>query len=397
MRAESTIAAGTANGYLKRARDIGCRLQLVRAEVYLLSVPMVITFRSAYGRSAARKRMIVIRLEDESGAIGWGEAPVAERPVYCTDTADSTWSALVDLLIPALLRRQFGGPAELAGAWADLLGQNYAKNAVECAAWAITSAKLDTPLAGLLGAVRDAVPVGESFPICDSVEALLPLVEARLREGFGRVKLKIAPGWDVEAVSAVRERFPGIPVSVDANCGYAPGAGPWPALDDYGLVMIEQPFAGDALLEMSQLQQNLRTPLCLDESASSYNTVRTALHLGAGRIVNIKPPRLGGLLPSLAVHDLCVAQHVPAWCGGTLETGIGRGFNLALAALPGFTLHSDMSPARIFYEQDLVEPTFDIELNGCIAVPARAGNGFPVLADRVAASAVRRWASDADQ
>ncbi len=367
----------------------------------MVSLPMVTTFRSAYGRSASRKRMIVVRLEDDDGTAGWGEAPVAERPVYCTDTAESTWSALVDLLIPAVLGRQFNGPAELAGSWADLIGQNYAKNAVECAVWAITSAKLDAPLARLWGAVRDAVPVGESFPICDSIEALLTQVEARLREGFGRVKLKIAPGWDVAAVSAVRESFPGVPVSVDANCGYTPGGGsgggPWQALDDYGLVMIEQPFAGDALIEMSQLQQSLRTSICLDESAASYNTVRTALQMGAGRIVNIKPPRLGGLLPSIAVHDLCAAQQVPAWCGGTLETGIGRGFNLALAALPGFTLHADMSPARIFYERDLVEPTFDIDLNGRIAVPTRAGNGFPVVADRVAASAIRRWASGAQQ
>ena len=195
----------------------------------------------------------------------------------------------------------------------------------------------------------------------------------------------------------MRDRFPGIPVSVDANCGYAPGGGPWQALDDYGLVMIEQPFAADALIELSQLQQTLRTPLCLDESASSYNTVRTALQLDAGRIVNIKPPRLGGPLASIAVHDLCAARSVPAWCGGTLETGIGRGFNLALAALPGFTLHSDMSPARIFYEQDLVEPTFDVGLDGCIAVPTRPGNGFPVVPERVAASAIRRWASDTKQ
>ena len=180
---------------------------------------------------------------------------------------------------------------------------------------------------------------------------------------------------------------------MDANCGYLPGSGPWQALDDYGLVMIEQPFAADALIELAELQQTIRTPLCLDESASSYNTIRTALKLDAGRIINIKPPRLGGPLASIAIHDLCAARNVPAWCGGTLETGIGRGFNLALAALPGFTLHSDMSPARIFYEQDLVEPTFDVGLDGSIAVPARAGNGFPVVPERVAASAIRRWDS----
>ena len=242
--------------------------------------------------------------------------------------------------------------------------------------------------------MRDAVDVGESFPICDTPRELLAEVGARLEEGFGRVKLKIAPGWDVAAVRAVQDAFPSVPVSVDANCGYSLDSGPWPELDDLGLVMIEQPLAGDALIEMSQLQQGLRTPLCLDESASSYNTTRTALHLDAGRIVNIKPPRLGGVLTSMAVHDLCLREQVPAWCGGTLETGIGRGFNLALASLPGFTLHSDMSPARLFYDQDLVEPTFDIRPDGTVAVPTRPGNGFPVVPERVAAAAIRRWSSD---
>jgi O-succinylbenzoate synthase len=379
---------------LGQAREVRCPLRLARAEVLMLSLPMVRTLRSAYGRSSGPKRVIVVRLEDEEGAVGWGESPVAERPVYCADTAESTWYALTALLLPDILHRQFSSPAEVAGRGADLLGQSYAKNAVESAVWAITSAELGIPLSRLWGGTRDAVPVGESFPICDSTEALLTMVEARVSEGFARIKLKIAPGWDVGAAAAVRDRFPGLPLSVDANCGYAPGLGPWAELDDLDLVMIEQPFAADALLELSQLQRGLRTPLCLDESASSVNTTRTALHLGAGRIVNIKPPRLGGPLSSIAVHDLCAAQQVPVWCGGTLETGIGRGFNLALAALPGFTLHADMSPARILYQQDLVEPTFDIGEDGCIAVPGRPGNGFPVAEERVAASAIRRWASD---
>jgi o-succinylbenzoate synthase len=397
MQAESPTTTDSAAQCLERARAVRSPLRLTRAEVFMLSLPMVRSLWSAYGRSSGPKRVIVVRLEDEDGTVGWGESPVAERPVYCADTAESTWYALTRVLLPDVLHRRFSGPADVTCCWADVLGQNYAKNAVESAVWAVTSAQLDIPLSRLWGGVRDAVPVGESFPICESTEALLALVEARVSEGFARIKLKVAPGWDIGAATAVRERFPGMPLSVDANCGYVPGSGPWAALDDLGLVMIEQPYAADDLMELAQLQRGLRTPVCLDESASSRNTIRTALHLGAGRIVNIKPPRLGGLLPSIAVHDLCAAEQVPVWCGGTLETGIGRGFNLALAALPGFTLHSDMSPARIFYEQDLVEPTFDIDQSGCIAVPSRAGNGFPVAADRVAAAAIRRWTSDADR
>jgi o-succinylbenzoate synthase len=383
---------------LGRAAGVRAPVRLARASVFMLSLPLVRAFRSAYGRSAGNKRVIVIRLEDVDGLTGWGEAPVAERPLYGADTAESTWSALTDLLLPPLLGRPLGGPADAAATWACLIGQKYAKNAVETAIWALTSARLGVPLAPLWGGVRDAVPVGESFPICDTAEALLDEVGARIREGFGRVKLKIAPGWDVRPAQAVRQAFPGVPLSVDANCGYAPGHGaggaPWAALDELGLVMIEQPLAGDALLEMAELQASLLTPLCLDESSSSVNVTRTALALGSGRVVNIKPPRLGGILPAIAVHDLCARRQVPVWCGGMLETGIGRGFNLALAALPGFTLHSDMSPARMFYAHDLVEPTFDIRPDGCIAVPDRAGNGFPVVPERVADATIRSWESD---
>ena len=383
---------------LHRAAAVQAPVLLARAGVHELSLPLVRTFRSAYGRSAGHKRLIVVRLEDADGHIGWGEAPIAERPLYGADTAESTWSALTGLLLPPLLGLPLAGPADVAATWARIIGQQYAKNAVETAVWALASARLGVPLARLWGGVRDAVPAGESFPICDTTEALLAEVAARVSEGFGRVKLKIAPGWDIVPARAVQEAFPGLPLSVDANCSYVPGYGsagaPWAALDELGLVMIEQPLAGDALLDMAALQERLRTPLCLDESASSVNLTRAALALGSGRIVNIKPPRLGGILPAIAVHDVCARQQVPVWCGGMLETGIGRGFNLALAALPGFTLHADMSPARLLYTHDLVEPTFDIRPDGCIAVPARAGNGFPVVPGRVADATIRSWESD---
>ncbi|MDQ2876217.1 MAG: o-succinylbenzoate synthase [Actinomycetota bacterium] len=388
------VTESSAAGFLSRARAVSEAVALARAGVFMLSLPQIRTFRSAYGRSSGCKRLIVVRLEDADGITGWGEAPVSERPLYGADTAESTWSALTDLLLPPLLGATFAGPAAVAATWAGIIGQQYAKNAIETAAWAITSARLGVPLAQLWGGTRDAVPVGESFPIHDSTGALLDEVGARVAEGFGRIKLKIAPGWDVAPARAMIEAFPGLPVSVDANCGYAAGDPVFAELDELGLLMIEQPLAGDALLDMAGLQQSLRTPLCLDESASSVNTTRTALALTAGRIVNIKPPRLGGILPAIAVHDLCGDQQVPVWCGGMLETGIGRGFNLALAALPGFTLHSDMSPARMFYAHDLVDPTFDIRPDGLIAVPARAGNGFPVVPERVADACVRSWDSD---
>jgi O-succinylbenzoate synthase len=380
---------------LDRARAVTAPLRLARASVYLLALPLVRTFRSAYGRSSGRKRVIVIRLEDADGVVGWGEAPVSDRPVYGADTAESTWAALTEYLLPPLLGVSFDGPAAAAATWSGLIGQHYAKNAAETACWAIASARLGEPLARLWGGSRDAVPVGESFPICDSPGALLAEVSARLAEGFGRVKLKIAPGWDTVPAAAVRAAWPDIPLSVDANCGYCAGpGGPWAGLDELGLVMIEQPLAGDALLDLARLQESLATPLCLDESVTTVNVTRTALALRAGRVVNIKPPRVGGILTAIAVHDLCTAAGLPAWCGGMLETGIGRGFNLALAALPGFTLHSDMSPTRLFYAADLCDPTFDIRPDGHIEVPDRPGNGFPVVPERVAQATIRSWESN---
>jgi O-succinylbenzoate synthase len=388
------VTAGSPAGYLDRARGIEAPLRLARASVFLLSLEQVRAFRSAYGRSSGRKQVIVVRLEDADGRIGWGEAPAPARPLYAADTPASSWSALTDLLLPPLLGRDFAGPAQVADTWAGLIGQHYAKNAVETAVWALASERLGVPLARLWGGTRDAVPVGESFPICDTIDDLHAEVAARVGEGFARIKLKIAPGWDVEPARAMREAFPGVPVSVDANCGYGPDDPALAGLDELGLVMIEQPLPGDALSEAAALQRRLATALCLDESAATVGLTRAALALGSGRVVNIKPPRLGGILPAIAVHDLCAAQRVPVWCGGTLETGIGRGFNLALAALPGFTLHSDMSPARMFYARDLVDPTFDIRPDGVIAVPARAGNGFPVVPERVADACVRGWESD---
>lgn len=379
------------SGSLARAKEIESPIRLCRADLFMLSLPMCRTFKSAYGASSGMKRVILVRLEDDDGAVGWGEAPVAERPVYCADTAEGTWSVLTDLILPGVIAQRFSGPSQLVATWKNFLGQHYAKHAVESASWAIASEKIGVPLALMWGGDRARIPVGESFSIYDNVELLLDEIALRLKEGFSRIKLKIAPGWDVSVVSAVKNTFPGIPLSVDANCGYTVESGPWKELDDFDLLMIEQPLPGDALLELSTLQSALQTPICLDESATGYNMTRTALRLGAGRIVNIKPPRLGGLLECFAVHDLCVDLDVPAWCGGTLETGVGRGFNLALASLPGFTMHADMSPARIFYEEDLVDPTFDIELDGCIGVPSRPGNGFPVVPERVERFAIRRW------
>jgi O-succinylbenzoate synthase len=381
-RAEESIAA--------RARRVEVPIRVGRIDVHSLELPLVHHFRTAYG-TISRKRTILVRLEDVEGIVGWAEAPTAELPTYGPDTHESTWYALTELLAPRLSGRSFSSPAGLAASWAELRGHHPAKHALECAAWSVASQKVGTSLSRLWGGVRQAVPVGESFGIADTVAALLDQIERRMAEGYCRIKVKIEPGWDVEVLRAVAERFPGVPLSADGNCGYV--GGPWAELDRLGLLMIEQPLAADALCELADVQASISTPICLDESASSPGITRAALRLGCGRTVNIKPARLGGILASMEVHDICQSQSLPVWCGGMLETGIGRGFNLALASLPGFSLPADMSPARIFYAEDLVEPTFDIRPDGTVKVPEQPGCGFHVREDRVDRHTTASWSS----
>jgi O-succinylbenzoate synthase len=368
-------------------------IRLTAVEVLALDLPMITTFRTAHG-TTTKKRTILVRAEDSDGVVGWGEAPAGDLPLYSADTYQSTWYALTQLLVPLVAGRSFAGPAELAAAYAKYQGYNMAKHGLECAAWAIASEKLRRPLRELFGGDKTGIPTGESFGIQPTVDALLNEIEERLGQGFCRIKVKIQPGWDAQVLRRVVESFPGVPVMGDGNTGYDPREpGPWRELDDLGLLMIEQPFAGDAIVELAELQSRLRTPLCLDESALTPGLTAAALRLGAGRIVNIKPGRLGGITPSLAVHDHCRQIGVPVWCGGLLETGIGRGFNLAIASLDGFTLPADMSPARLFYAEDLVDPTFDIGKDGTIPVPELPGCGFRVDEKRVRKYQAERWSS----
>jgi len=368
-------------------------IRLTSVEVLALDLPMITTFKTAHG-TTSKKRTIIVRAQDADGVVGWGEAPAGDLPLYSADTYESTWYALTRLLVPLVLGKGFNGPAELAAAYSGYQGYNMAKHGLECAAWAIASEKLGRSLRDVFGGDKVAIPTGESFGIKSSVEELLAEIEERVAQGFCRIKVKIEPGWDVEVLPKVVSANPNLPVMADGNTGYDPlVAGPWQRLDELGLLMIEQPFSGDALIELAALQSRLRTPICLDETALSPGITAAALKLGAGRIVNMKPARLGGLTPSLAVHDRCLEQGVPVWCGGLLETGIGRGFNLAISSLPGFSLPADMSPARLFYAEDVVDPTFDIRKDGTIPVPELPGCGFHVDERRVRKYQSESWTS----
>jgi O-succinylbenzoate synthase len=369
-------------------------IRLARVTVYSVELPLIMAFRTAHGNTTSR-RTTIVRAEDTDGVVGWGEAPAGSLPTYTADTERSTWYALTELLVPLVLGRTFPGPADFALAWDSYQGYHLARHALECCAWTIASERLGRPLAELFGGEQTAILTGESFGIEEGLPALMREIENRLAQGFMRIKVKIMPGWDMDVLRAVAAAFPGVPLMADANTGYEPGGDEFAAIDDLGLLMLEQPFAGDALSELADLQARLRTRICLDESATTPGITRAALRIGAGRIVNVKPPRLAGPLRAMAVHDDCRERDVPVWCGGMFETGIGRGVNLALASLPGFTLPADMSPARLFYAEDLVDPTFDIQKDGTIPVPQRPGLGFPVAEKRIRRYAVDTWDSRA--
>jgi O-succinylbenzoate synthase len=339
------------------------------------------------------RRIVLVQLAGE-GVEAWSECVAGEHPNYSPENADTAWLAIREWLAPRLLGRRFAGPAEV---WPvldrNVRGHNMAKAALEMGAWELAAQAAAMPLAELLGGVNRRIPVGVSLGIQESPAALAAKAGAALARGYHKIKLKIEPGSDVEFVRAVRRALgPDAPLMADANNAYRlEDAAQLAALDDFGLLMIEQPLAWDDLLRHAELQRRLRTPICLDESITSPERAADMITLGAGRIVNIKPGRMGGFRQSLATHDLCAAHGVPVWCGGMLESGIGRGHNVALASLPNFTLPGDLSPSERYWERDVVDPEWTMDREGWVQVPRdRPGIGVTVDLARIEALTVRR-------
>jgi len=345
-----------------------------------VALPLRRPFRASYGTETAR-RSLLIRVITADGD-GWGECVALSEPLYSPEYVDGATAVIRDHLLPRLWSAGAITAGGVAPALAAVRGHPMAKSAVEMAVLDAELQRSGRSLASHLGADRTLVPAGVSVgmaPVAQLLDAVAGYVDA----GYRRVKLKIGPGSDIEPVRAVRERFGNeLLLQVDANGAYRlTDADSLAALDDWGLLMIEQPLAEDDLLGHAELARRLRTPICLDESITSARAAATAITLGACRVVNIKPGRVGGYLEAQRVHDVCVESGVAAWCGGMLETGIGRAANLALAALPGFTLPGDVSPPDDYLAEDLTPP---LVLNeGCLTVPSGPGIGVPILADVV--------------
>ncbi|MEU4695111.1 o-succinylbenzoate synthase [Actinoplanes sp. NPDC023714] len=319
---------------------------------------------------------ILVRYESTGGAVGWGEIASPSGPFYSAETVSSCWAVARDFLIPIVRATEWDHPAALAGAMAKVRGNHFARAGFDMAAWSLFAAASDVPLAAALGGTRARAEAGVSLGIEPTIDALLEQVASRVAEGYRRVKLKIAPGWDVEPVRAVRAAFPDVPVHVDANGAYSESdIAVFSSLDELGLLMIEQPFAPRALVAHAALQSRLRTPICLDETVEDVDDLVTALRLGAGRVLNIKVSRMGGLTHALRAHDVARAEGVPVWCGGMHEFGIGRAANVALSSLPGFTLPSDVSGSDKYYARDVTTRPI-VCADGWVDVPSTPGLGW---------------------
>ncbi len=361
--------------------------RVLALELRLVSLPLVRPFRTSFGEERT-KEAVLVRAETPEGP-GWGECGAGLDPRYSEEFNEGVWLVIRDHLGPVLLSAGNLAAPDVGRTLAWARGHRMAKAALEMAVLDAELRAQGRSLASYLGADRDRVECGVSVGIAPTLEALLEQVEGYLADGYRRIKLKIEPGVDVKRVAAVRRAHPGVPLSVDANGAYT--LDDWSVfrqLDDLDLLMIEQPLPHEDLVEHAKLQRRISTPICLDESIRSAADARAALELGACRIINIKPGRVGGLLEGRRIHDLAVAQGAPVWCGGLLETGIGRAANLALAALPGFTLPGDTSASRRYFADDLTEP-FVMDADGTMAVPKSPGLGVEPRSDRLAQCTLR--------
>jgi O-succinylbenzoate synthase len=360
--------------------------RLDRVEVRRLAVPLRRPFQTSRGRTTVKDVLLVLVSAD--GVTGVGECVADSEPSYLPETTETVIHVLRDFLAPAALAAPLAHPRDLAARFGHVRGHEMAKAALEMAVWELWARREGVPLHRLLGGRGGEVAAGVSIGLQESVEALLEVVAREREAGYRRYKVKIEPGRDVALVEALRRRFPDLPLLVDANGAYgADDTAVFEALDGQGLLMVEQPLGWDDLLGHARLQRRLATALCLDESVRSPHLCWQALELGAARVINIKAGRVGGFAASVAIHDLCRERGVPVWCGGMLETGIGRLANVHLQTLPGFTPGDTSASARMF-EEDLVEPPVTVSSDGTIAVPERPGIGHEILWTRVAGATV---------
>ena len=354
-----------------------------------IGMPLVTPFETSFGRVTDRR---ILLLEAQSDGIeGWGECVAGEGPFYAPETVETAWHILRDFIWPLLKGRDFESAAEVWAALERIRGHNMAKAAVEAALWDAEAKQKGLPLWKLLGGARREIPCGVSIGIKETHEELIATVERELAAGYQRIKIKIKPGQDIAPVERLRRQFPRIRLMVDANSAYR--LGDWPhlkRLEAYYLMMIEQPLGWDDIFSHAELQRRLDTPICLDECIHTEEHARAAIELGACRIINMKVGRVGGYTPAQRIHDLCRSKQIPVWCGGMLESGIGRAHNIALSTLENFSLPGDVAASRRYWAEDVIDPEVMVTPEGTIRVPDSPGIGYTPRIERIEAITARK-------
>ena len=352
-------------------------------------MPLVRPFETSFG--VTRNRRILLAEVQSEGLTGWGECTAGERPFFSGESTDTAWQVMVNELGPMLAAEAPDHGGDCPRIFRSVRGNPMAKAALENAIWDLEAQREGVPLAVLLGGVRETIPCGVSIGIQSSISDLLSIVERELAAGYQRIKLKCKPGWDVEVFERIRNRWPGIMLSCDANSAYKlRDEDHLVSFDAFDLLMIEQPLWHDDFYFHSMLQKRLTTSICLDESIRNRRDALAAIDMDSCRIINIKVGRVGGFSEAIAVHNAAEERGIPVWCGGMLETGIGRSHNIALSSLPNFSLPGDVSASSRYWAQDIIEPAVTVSPKGEITVPTAIGRGFEVQRDRIEALTVRR-------
>jgi O-succinylbenzoate synthase len=365
-------------------------MQIDRITLRQIKMPLVHFFETSFGRTTDRHMVLV---EVSSGGIsGWGEVTAGENPFYNEEWTESAWLIVRDYVAPRVLDHKFDSAASVGARTAHIRGHRMARGGLEAAVWDLEARMLGRPLYQHIGGgARREIPCGVSIGIQESVPQLLQKIETELAAGYQRIKMKISPNWDVDVVREVRRRFPDTLVMADANSAYTlADAARLKCLDEFGLMMIEQPLAHDEIIDHAKLQAQLKTPICLDECIRSAHHAEQALAMDAGRIINIKLGRVGGFAEAKKVHDVAQAAGVPVWCGGMLESGIGRAHNVALATLPNFVLPGDVSASKRYWKRDIIEPAVETTTRGTIEVRDAPGFGYDLDIDFIKSITVRQ-------
>lgn len=352
--------------------------------LHRIRMELITPFATSYGAYTDRET-ILVQVIDENGISGWGECVAFATPWYTEETVLGAWHVLEQFLIPSLLKEQIQHPRQLPQLWQAVKRHAMAKAGLEMAVWDLYAKLQKKPLYQLIGGIRDEIQVGVAIGLQPTIEQYYEWIDQYIAQGYARIKVKIKPGQDVSLIAALREKYPQLPLMADANSAYTlKDIDHLRQLDRYQLMMIEQPLAADDIIDHAELQHSMSTPICLDESILQAEDVRKAVQLGSCQIINVKLGRVGGWNEALRIHELCVEKKVPLWCGGMLESGIGRAHNMALATLVGFTIPGDISASSRYWQRDIIAPEVTVN-QGKVALSKLPGIGVEVDTDYVSA------------